>query len=143
LKFDDDSHATFTYRFDSGVEGREALFENAFRPKAPTYSFWGPDLWWEPRWPGWGLSVNQQYATRFVMWFTYDGGRPTWYSMSGDGTLYSAEGPRAGEPYDPARVKLTNIGRITFTPGESGTLFFDFWGSTGATGQITVSRFLF
>lgn len=85
------------------------------------------DLWSDPREPGWGLNVVQQLETAFVTLFTYGpDGRPTWYFASDarvtaysagglplfSGTLYRAEGPWHGAPYDPARFRPVAVGTV-------------------------------
>lgn len=85
------------------------------------------DLWYQPQQPGWGLNLVQQLETAFVTLFTYGpDGRPTWYFASDaritaygagalplfHGTLYRAEGPWHGGPFDPARFRPVAVGAI-------------------------------
>jgi len=85
------------------------------------------DLWYSPAEPGWGLNVVQQLETAFVTLFTYGpDGKPTWYFASDaritaysgaglpqfKGTLYRAEGPWHGGPFDPSKFKATPVGAI-------------------------------
>lgn len=57
-------------------------------------------FWWKPSESGWGLTIQQQGARTFAVWFTYDDQRlPIWYTLdcafAGDtcaGDLYTATG---------------------------------------------------
>lgn len=96
----------------------------ALEASAGTYT----DLWWNPGEAGWGVNVVQQLETAFVTLFVYgEDGRPTWfvasdarvtaYSEPGgypvfSGTLYRAEGPYHGGPFDPSRVRLQAVGTL-------------------------------
>jgi hypothetical protein len=95
----------------------------ALPASAGTYT----DLWFNPAEPGWGLNVVQQLETAFVTLFTYGpDGKPTWYFASDAritaysagglplfaGTLYRAEGPWHGGPFDPARFRAVPVGSI-------------------------------
>jgi hypothetical protein len=85
------------------------------------------DLWYNPQESGWGVNVVQQLETAFVTLFTYGpDGRPTWYYASDarvtaygagglplfSGTLYRAEGPWHGAPFDAAKFKPVAVGTI-------------------------------
>jgi hypothetical protein len=81
-------------------------------------------LWWAlgGTESGWGLNIAHQGTKLFATWFTYDAqGRNTWLVMSDtldvsrngyEGTLYRTTGPAFGEPFDPARVTRTPVGKL-------------------------------
>ena len=88
-------------------------------------------LWYNPAESGWGLTVEQQNATMFVVLFVYDAsGRPAWYvapSIGGaidffpplpaggpvSGTLYRTSGPFYGGAFDPHAVGATEVGTVS------------------------------
>ena len=41
-------------------------------------------FWWKPSESGWGVSIQQQGARTFAVWFTYDAqAKPVWYTLDG------------------------------------------------------------
>jgi hypothetical protein len=89
------------------------------------------DLWWNPQESGWGMNIAQQGETAFVTLFVYGpDGKPTWYfasdarvfalDASGNpafrGTLYKANGPWLGGPFDPANVAIQPVGQLVIEP---------------------------
>jgi hypothetical protein len=100
-------------------------------------------LWFAPEEAGWGMSVNQQGDTAFVVLFVYDDSRrPTWYVASDvkfngvtvlpsnepvfTGTLYRTSGPPLGQAFDRNAVSATPVGDIQLnyvaTPGGKSLL---------------------
>jgi hypothetical protein len=85
-------------------------------------------LWWRSpagAQPGWGVNVEHQGDILFATWFTYDtDGSGMWLVMSEgaktgvdtySGTLYRTTGPGFdSNPFDPARVTLTEVGTASF-----------------------------
>lgn len=90
--------------------------------QASTYS----DLWWNPLESGWGANVVQQDDTAFVTLFVYGAdGKPTWFSGDArivaiaagnlpqfSGSLYRAQGPYFGGPFNPSDVHATRVGDL-------------------------------
>jgi photosystem II stability/assembly factor-like uncharacterized protein len=88
----------------------------------------GPDLWFNPQQPGWGLSLIQHASGQlFAVWFTYTAeGNPTWLYMPGgtwtDANTFVADLYQAqGTPYN--RNWQTN--EFFFHLAGSGTLRFN------------------
>lgn len=109
------------------------------------------DLWSNPAEAGWGLNINHQGNVLFGSLFTYDAsGAPTWLVMSEGarqadgsflGTLHRGTGPAFNTtPWRAATLNVVGTMRITFAGADSGTLTYNFEGST-VTKQI--SRFSF
>ena len=147
--FDGPSNASLDYTL-RGHSGHKALERDLFAPlQVPPLKGLG-DMWWGGgAQNGWGVAVLQQYATLFVVWFTYDAsGAPTWYYMpAGDwlggdtyvGHIYRASSsPWLGASYDASKFKATDAG--TFRLKFSGdTASFDY-NLEGRTGSIPLAR---
>ena len=117
-----------------GVTGTKAITRQAFGAGAAFGNV--SDLWWGGQAQnGWGLSLTQQGATVFGVWYTYDTeGRPTWLLMpSGSftssstlsGTLYRTTGSNWLAPaYDPTRLQVNAAGTLSidFTGANAGRL---------------------
>jgi uncharacterized protein (DUF1800 family) len=84
------------------------------------------DLWWNPDESGWGFALTQHGDTVFGVWYTYgEDGNPLWvvmpdgrFSQPGRfaGKLYTTDGGTAfGKPFDPASVKVQEVGAATVT----------------------------
>jgi hypothetical protein len=131
FRFDGDSKATFSYRFDDGRQGTKAIERQMFGTtgminQVNDYS----DLWWNAQQPGWGFSISHQRGKVFATWFTYDAqGQPTWVfmpdavielptgaPMKATGDVYAARGPALGASFDASRVAASRVGqaRIEF-----------------------------
>jgi hypothetical protein len=120
-----ESGATLDYTIN-GITGRKILTRQPFGPpeSVPPPQRVG-DMWWGGQSQnGWGIALLQQYRTIFGVWFTYDDrGAPTWFVMpSGfwsdnstwEGRLYRTRGsPWAGQPYDPARFVIEDVGAFS------------------------------
>jgi hypothetical protein len=124
LTFSDLDHATLDYTID-GVSGHKKIMRQLFGPVAPAPL--PPDrgdmYWGGPAQNGYGIAMLQQNATFFSVWFTYDAnGAPTWFVMPGGawtdstlstyaGRVYQTTGsPWVGQPYDPGRLRVTDVG---------------------------------
>lgn len=108
---------------------------------------WLSGLWWNPKEPGWGLSITQRRDVIFAVLFRYDAnGAPTWLvtpdcrmsygSGNCSATLYRVTASRFfGAPFNPSSVKTSYAGSIflQFTSADSGSLF----DTTGRTVPIT------
>jgi hypothetical protein len=152
LTFADRSHATFDYTIN-GVSGRKSITRFLFGPAATPPMFGRTDMWWGGRSQnGWGLSVIQQNAALFVMWYTYDAnGRPYWFAMpAGDwissdtyeGRVYRTTGsPWLGRSYDAGHFKPVDIGsyRLRFS-GDGATFEYTI---EGRSGTMALERFGF
>jgi hypothetical protein len=131
LTFASAGKGTLAYTIN-GVSGTKAIERIGFGPvdSTPVASY--GDLWWGgTAQNGWGLVVNQQYRTLFLLWYTYErDGRPTWFVVSSGtwtaanvytGTAYRASGPPwIGVPYDASRHSVQPVGSVTVTFGDIG-----------------------
>jgi len=103
------------------------------------------DLWWGgSAQDGWGITILQQAATLFPVWFTYDAnGVATWYVMPGgtwtaadtyEGPVYRTTGSAwVGAQYDPTKLQVFNVGtyRLQFA-GDNATFNYAVDGHSGA-----------
>ncbi len=79
-------------------------------------------FWWKPTESGWGVTIQQQGARTFAVWFTYDAqNQATWYTLDCAfsantcvGDLYTA----TGTPYS----QITGSANITAIKSGTGTL---------------------
>jgi hypothetical protein len=146
LAFTDSDHATLDYSI-KGVAGQKTLRRQAFGPPgaAPLSGVGG--MWWGgPAQSGWGVSIFQQNATLFAVWYTYDElNRPTWFVMPGggwtsgdtyEGRMYRTRGSPL-QAYDASRLQVFDVGpyKIKFS-GTNATLDYSVDGMTG-TLQLT------
>ena len=144
--------ATLDYSLE-GQSGTKSLSRFTFGPVQTAPLAGLSDMWWGgASQNGWGVAVLQQYATLFIVWYTYDAsGAPTWYYAPAgnwtDGQTYSGRVYRTtssswlGTTYDPSRFQSIDAGsfRIRFT-GDNAT--FDY-SVDGHTASIPLSRYAF
>ena len=115
------------------------------------------DMWWNPREPGWALSVSQRREKLFMAWVTYDdAGKPAWLVVPGGswsrdpatnalrftGKIYRTQGTPWDLPFDAGATHLTQAGLATFTPLDSGHGIFGYT-VDGTSGSKMVERFRF
>ncbi len=126
LRFTGLGTATLDYTID-GVSGTKSIVRQPFgvADSTPVASY--GDLWWGgDSQNGWGVAINQQYRTLFVLWYTYDtNGAPAWYVVPGGqwtnathftGTAYRTSGsPWLGRAYDASALAATAAGNVTFS----------------------------
>lgn len=98
----------------------------------------GPDptgLWFSPSEPGWGMSINQQGETMFIVLYTHDANQqPTWFvasavrgtgailSPGGEvhaGPLYRATAPPFGATFPPNAMTVAAVGTVSLWTGGS------------------------
>jgi len=149
IAFTDADHATFDYRID-GRTGHKTLQRQVFAaPSAPT----APDvggMWWGGYGQyGWGISVAQQAATLFAVWFTYDDrGYPTWLVMPGgqwtatntyEGRIYRTHNAAwLGQAYVSSGLQVTDVGSYRFR--FSGTTASFDYTVEGHAGTLALQR---
>ena len=135
----------------NGASGTKSITRQVFGTPDNTAVASYADLWWVPSESGWGLSINQQYRTLFVVWYAYDAsGSPVWYVMPGGswngnaygGTLYrTAHAPRPffGGQFDASTVSRTPVGSLTlrFSGTTSATMSYVV---NGVAGEKVISR---
>lgn len=91
------------------------------------------DLWWNSAESGWGLNFIQHPSGQaFATWFVYGpDNKPLWYVMPGGqwldgatfrGKLYTTKGPQFGDGFDPAAVKVNDVGEAILAFGEGGRM---------------------
>jgi hypothetical protein len=96
-------------------------------------------LWWNSpagSESGWGINFAHQGNIIFASWFTYDlAGKGLWLTMTAQntapgvysGALYTTTGPAFNAvPFNPAEVKLTQVGTgtLTFSDANDGTFAY-------------------
>lgn len=91
-------------------------------------------FWWKPTESGWGLSIQQQGTSTFVVWFTFDAnGAATWNSLSCtfvgsvcSGQLNTATGVPLPQLTAGANITPTQVGTgsITMTASNRMTLAY-------------------
>lgn len=146
ITFQGVSSAVMTYTLEG--QGRTVAIQRQSSPDDPIPpQSWGTDLWWNPAESGWGLAVMDQRQSRFLVLFAYDGaGKPVWYVTSrcekyasGEacrGPLYRPAGPAFGPIFDPSRVRLTEVGSMSFSFLRTGAQLN--WQLDGASGDKRV-----
>ncbi len=80
-------------------------------------------FWWKPTESGWGLSIQQQGARTFAVWFTYDAqAKPVWYTLdcafTGNvcaGDLVTGSGTPLSQITGPANVTPSKVGTGSLT----------------------------
>ncbi len=90
-------------------------------------------FWWKPTESGWGVTIQQQGARTFAVWFTYDAqNQATWYTLdcafTGNtcaGDLYTA----TGTPYS----QITGNANITAIKSGTGTI------TTSGTNRLSLA----
>ena len=115
------SAATLDYTI-GGQSGRKSIQRFAMGTDLTPGRFAG--LWWGGiTQNGWGLQVQQQGGSAFVVWFTYDRfGSATWFVMSNGvvddaastitGTLYATTSSSWLAGYDSSRLALREVGTL-------------------------------
>ena len=91
-------------------------------------------FWWKPTESGWGLTIQQQGARTFAVWFTYDPQRaPIWYTLdcafSGAtcaGDLYTATGTPLSQITGGANITAIKAGAGAITVTSSNRLSLDY-----------------
>jgi hypothetical protein len=106
-------------------------------PAAPAFDY--TDLWYGGETEsGWGLNIIQHASSNiFAVMYTYAANnKPMWFVLPGGhwssantftGAWYRVTGPSyAQQPFDPAKVKVLQVGTatLTFTDASHGTLAF-------------------
>jgi len=98
------------------------------------------DMWWNPREPGWALTVNQYTEKLFMVWQTYDeSGKPMWLVAPGGawsrdsegrlhfgGAVYRSTGPSWQVPYSAKAMHLTPVGIADFSPLDASHAVFTY-----------------
>jgi hypothetical protein len=149
LVFSDANTATLDYRIN-GRTGHKSIVRQPFG--VPT-SASSPDvggMWWGgSTQSGWGISVAQQQATLFAVWYSYDDrGYPTWVVMPGgswtsastyEGRIYRTHASGwVGQAYDPSKLTVTDVGSYRFQfSGTSATFQYTL---DGRSGTLALSR---
>ena len=115
------------------------------------------DMWWNPREPGWALSVGQLHEKLFLTWVTYDdSGKAAWLVVPGgawsrdaatnalrfSGKIYRTQGTPWSQPFDAAAARLAQAGTASFTPLDSSHGIFRYT-VDGVSGSKMVERFRF
>jgi hypothetical protein len=135
--------ATIDYTI-AGVTGRKSVQRQVFGPVAQSPLSNLSGMWWGGlAQSGWGVSIVQQNATLFAVWYTYDElNHPTWFVMPGgtwtgadtyEGRMYRTHGsPWLGHAYDASQLQVTDVGpyRIKFS-GTNAALEYSVEGRTG------------
>jgi photosystem II stability/assembly factor-like uncharacterized protein len=114
----------------------------------------GPDLWWNPQQPGWGLSLIQHPSGQmFAIWFTYTAeGKPTWLYMPGGAwsdantfvaTLYKASGTPYGRTWRPAEFSYQNVGFAQLHFDDRNNGFASFVLHSGTRVETPIARMMY
>ena len=123
------------YRVRIGTSDDRSL---AFTVEAPRWSFDDRSyaetgIWWDPRFPGTGLTINDAFPGRRVISFaTHEASRaPVVYTLvlerfERSGTLYRASGTPAAAVPPTNDVVVVAAGRGTLTSTAEGRLLFDY-----------------
>ena len=111
------------------------------------------DLWWGGSdAAGWGMAIEEQQGSLFLVWFTYDAnGVPVWYVMDEGrwsdastwvGSIYrTTSSPMLGiRAYDPSALRRADVGsfRIRFQGDRSATFEYTL---EGHAGTLQLERF--
>jgi hypothetical protein len=114
------------------------------------------DMWWNPREPGWALSVRQLSEKLFMVWATYDdAGKPAWLVVPGgswgrdagnilrfSGKVYRTRGSPWQLPFDASMSAFTPVGTAEFAPLDASHGIFSY-SVDGIPGSKMVERFRF
>ena len=144
IAFTDANTAVVSYTIN-GVSGTKSITRQPLSaPDSTPVASYG-DLWWGgSAQNGWGVVINQQYRTLFVVWYTYDTtGKTVWYVATGSwtnantitGTAYRTTGsPWIGSTYDPSALVPTAVGTISisFTDLNNAVMSYTIDGTTGS-----------
>lgn len=147
------SNLSLDYEID-GVTGRRAMQRQIYGPPDSRTVPNVNGMWWGGlAQSGWGLSIVQQNATLFAVWYTYDEtNKPTWFVMPGgawtgasvyEGRIYKTRGsPWLGRAYDASQLQVTDVGpyRLTFN-GSSATLAYTVEGRSGTLALVRQAPF--
>jgi hypothetical protein len=128
LNYTADGRMTMQYTI-AGTTGSKVMERQTFAGNSAPLT--ANALWWNPAENGWGINVAQQQGNLFAVWYTYGAdGNAFWFvlpagSWSGnnyEGTLYSTTGSSWFGTYDPAALKVNNVGslRLSFTDIQNG-----------------------
>jgi hypothetical protein len=121
-----------------GVAGHKPLTRILFGQGAASRIAGIGDMWWGGvAQNGWGLSVLQQGADLFTLWFTYDEtGAPTWFvapagswaeARNFRGSLYRTTGsPWLGGAYDPSALRMPMAGWYDLHFNDDATATFTY-----------------
>ncbi len=152
ITFTDADHAVLDYLIND-VPGSKVITRQLFGPPAAFGGADRGDMWWGgPTQNGWGMPIIRQYASYFMVWFTYDAtGAPTWFvipapTIAADGTwsgrIYRTTGsPWIGRTYDASQLAVTDAGSFTLTfIGDLGVFQYNV---DGHTGTLNLDRQLF
>jgi hypothetical protein len=144
ITFSDANTATASYTIN-GVSGTKSITRQPLSAPDSTPVASYADLWWGgPSQNGWGVAINQQYRTLFVVWYTYDAsGRTIWYVATGSwtnattitGTAFRTTGsPWIGAAYNPNALAPTAVGTISinFTDLNNAVMSYTIDGVTGS-----------
>jgi uncharacterized protein (DUF1800 family) len=93
-------------------------------------------FWWKPTESGWGVSIQQQGARTFAVWFTYDTqAKPVWYTLD----CAFAGSVCAGDLVTGSGTPLSQItGPANVTPSKAGTGSITLTGS-GSTARLALA----
>ena len=114
------------------------------------------DMWWNPREPGWALSVRQLSEKLFMVWATYDdAGKPAWLVVPGgswgrdagnilrfSGKVYRTRGSPWQLPFDATQSGVAPVGTAEFAPLDASHGIFSYT-VDGTAGSKMVERFRF
>jgi hypothetical protein len=125
IAFSNATTAVVTYTIN-GVSGTKTITRQPLSAPDSTPVASYADLWWGgSAQDGWGVVINQQYRTLFVVWYTYDtSGRTIWYVATGSwtnantitGTAFRTTGsPWIGAAYNPNALVPTSVGSISIS----------------------------
>lgn len=143
LRFVSNDRIEMSYRID-GVAGEKQLQRLSFGAANATSPINVGDLWWAGEVEnGWGVSIADQGAQLFAVWYSFDQrGRPTWFAMSGgtrngdefQGAMFRSKSAAwLGTQYDASKFQPTQIGTMKFTIRNAASIEF--------TTQITTGEF--
>lgn len=87
-------------------------------------------FWYKPTEPGWGVSLQQQGASTFAVWFTYDAqAKPVWYTLTCAmatnvcaGDLYTGRGLPLSQITAGANLVAEKVGTASLTLQGSGKM---------------------
>jgi len=114
------------------------------------------DMWWNPREPGWALTVRQLSEKLFLVWATYDdAGKPAWLVVPGGswsrdagnvlhftGKVYRTRGSPWQLPFDASMSAVTPAGTAEFAPLDASHGIFSYT-VDGISGSKMIERFRF
>jgi len=151
LTFADADHGTFKFTINGVGTGAKTITRQMFATGSAPPIVDYTDLWSNPKEPGWGVALTQQYDKIFVAWFSYDpNGNAIWYVASScpivgsgcTGDLYQVTGGSALTSDWNGATKLTAVGTITLTFPDSnhGTMSY-FINNVSGSREISLQKF--